>query len=142
MTLGEIKDQVREHFGRIGWPTTNLDFAMSSARRDIEKFSNFYWMRDSTSFSTVASTQTYAIGSGLAINEANFKDARAFHIKESTDTVWTEVELGTVTLEEALLMFPTDETDLPLLAVLDNTTIYLPYAGSGLRCQTVSLELD
>lgn len=124
-TLGNIKDQVREHFGRIGWPTTMLDFALDSARRDIEKYSNFYWMRDTTTFDTVASTQTYAIGSALAVNEANFKDARALHIKESTDTVWTEMEFGTVTLEEAKLMFPTDEESLPLLAVLDNTTIYL-----------------
>jgi hypothetical protein len=125
MTLGEVKDQVREHFGRIGWPTTELNFALGSARRDIEKYSNFYWMRDVTTFDLADGTQTYAIGSALAVNEANFKDARALHVKETGDTVWTEVELGTVTLEEAFLMFPTDEETMPLLAVLDNATLYM-----------------
>src|SRR5690349_13088559 len=125
MTLGEVKDIVREHFGRTNWPTYMLDVALGSARRDIEKFENFYWMRDFTTFDTVASTQSYAIGSALAINEANFKDIRALHIKESSDTLWTEVEVGVMTLEEAFLIHPTDEEDLPLLAVLDNTTLYL-----------------
>ncbi len=124
MTLGDIKDVVREHFGRTGWPTYMLDAALSSARRDIEKSGNFYWMRNSTTFNTVASTQTYAITSG-SINKPNFKDLRALHVKESTDVVWTEMEVGTVTLEEASLMFATDETDLPLIAVVDNVTLYL-----------------
>jgi hypothetical protein len=125
MTYGEIKDVVREHFGRIGWPTTMLDVALLSARRDIEKTGNFYWMRDATTFNTVASTASYAIGSGSAINEANFKDARALHAKESSDTVWSEVSLGVVSQEEAALMFPTDEESFPLIAVLDNATITL-----------------
>lgn len=125
MNFGQVKDVVREHFGRTNWPTYMLDVALDSARRDIEKSENFYWMRDSTTFNTVASTQTYAIGSGLAINEASFKDIRALHVKQTTDTLWTEMEVGVLTLEEAFLIHPTDETDFPLTAVLDNTTIYL-----------------
>jgi hypothetical protein len=123
MTYGEVKDVVREHFGRFGWTTLMLEHGLESARRDIEKFSNFYWMRDTATFNTVADTQTYAIGSGLAVDEANFKDIRALHVKESTDTVWSEIDVGKHTLEEAFLMFPTDETDFPLLAVLDNATL-------------------
>ena len=125
MTYGEVKDVVREHFGRIGWPTAMLVHGLEGARRDIEKTSNFYWMRDSTTFSTVAATQSYIIGSAAAINEANFKDLRAVHVKETGDTLWTELQVGTITQEEAALTFPSDETSLPLLAVLDNSTLYL-----------------
>lgn len=125
MTYGQVKDVVREHFGRFGWTTTMLNFALESARRDIEKHSNFYWMRDTATFNTVNGTQSYAIGTGLAINEADFKDLRALHVKESTDTVWTELQVGTITQEEAALGWPTDEKNMPLVAVLDNATVYL-----------------
>ena len=37
MNYGEVKDVVREHFGRIGWPSPMLDIALGSARREIEK---------------------------------------------------------------------------------------------------------
>jgi hypothetical protein len=137
MTLGEIKDVVREHYGRIGWSTVMLDEALASARREVEKYSNVYWMRASATFNTVASTQDYTIGSGDDIDDSgNFKDARAFHIKESADTVWTEVEIGNITQEEASLMFPTDETGMPLLAVLDDLTIYLyPKPDDAYNCK-------
>lgn len=125
MTYGEVKDVVREHFGRIGWPTAMLVHALEGARRDIEKHSNFYWMRDTATFDTVDGTQSYAIGSGSAINEANFKDLRALHVKEDGDVMWTELQVGTITQEEAALSFPTDEENMPLVAVLDNSTVYL-----------------
>jgi hypothetical protein len=125
MTFGEIKDVVREHFGRTGWPTQMLDEALDSARREIEKYGNFYWMRDTNSFNISDGTATYVIGSSQAVDEANFKDARALHVKETGDTVWSEVQLGTHTQEEASLMFPTDEENMPILAVLDNATLIM-----------------
>ena len=125
MTYGEVKDVVREHYGRIGWPSAMLVHALEGARRDIEKYQNFYWMRDSATFNTVASTQSYIIGSGSAVNEANFKDIRALHVKESGDTIWTEVTVGDLTQEEAALIYPTDEEQMPLTAILDNSTLYL-----------------
>lgn len=125
MTFGEIKDTVREHYGRTGWPTHMLDEALKSARREIEKSGNFYWMRDTNSFDLADGTATYVIGSAAAVDEANFKDARALHVKESGDTVWSEVNLGTHTQEEASLMFPTDEENMPMLAVLDNSTLIM-----------------
>lgn len=125
MTYGQVKDVVREHFGRIGWSSDFLDLALAAARGDIEKSGNYYWMRDVTTFNTVAATQTYAIGSGLAINEANFKDIRALHAKETTSTLWEEVPVGIATLEETFLSWATDDDDFPQTAVLDNTTLYL-----------------
>lgn len=124
MTFGEIKDAVREHFGRVGWPTVMLDQALASARRDIEKSGNYYWMRASGTFNTVASTQSYATASS-PISKPNFKDLRALHLKESTSNVWTEIACGVMPLEEANLIYATDDEDFPQLAVLDNSTIYL-----------------
>ena len=124
MTYGEIKDIVREHFGRVGWPTAMLDQALASARREIETQGNYYWMRTSGTFNTTASTQSYAITSGT-INKPNFKDLRALHIKESGETLWAEIEAGIMPLEDAMLDFATDETDMPSLGVVDNETLYL-----------------
>lgn len=127
MTYGQIQDVVREHFGRIGWPTTMLKTALDSARRDIEKNSNggYYWMRTTDTGSLVAAQQSYSITTSTSngFNLPDFKDARALSVKESTSTVWSDVALGTVTLEEAERMFATDEDDLPTLAIIDNTTM-------------------
>src|SRR5689334_11747142 len=124
MTLGEVKDIVREHFGRTNWPTYMLDVALSSARRDVEKFENFYWMRSSVTFNTVASTQSYALISG-SINKPNFKDLRALHVKQTGDTLYTGAAVGELTREAAFLIHPSDEENMPLAAVVDNTTLYL-----------------
>jgi len=129
MNLGEVKDVVREHFGRIGWPTVMLDLALGSARREIEKNSNggYYWMRSTKTFNSVASQQDYSITTATAngLNLPNFKDVRALRVKESGDTVWTDVSVGEVTQEEAETMFATDEENMPLIAIVDNTTLKL-----------------
>ena len=129
MVYGDVKDAVREHFGRIGWPTPMLDQALASARREIEKNSNggYYWMRSTKTFDSIASQQDYSIilgtSGGLALT--SFKDVRALRVKESSDTVWTDVSVGEVTQEEAETMFATDETGMPLIAIIDNTTLKL-----------------
>jgi len=129
MNLGEVKDVVREHFGRVGWSTTMLDLALGSARREIEKHAEggYYWMRATKSFSTVAAQQDYSITTSASggLDLADFKDARALKVKTTTDTVWSDVSVGEVTQEEAESMFATDETTMPLVAVIDNVTLKL-----------------
>lgn len=140
MTYGEIKDVIREHFGRVGWPTFMLDQALAAARRDIEKQGNYYWMRSSGTFNTSASTATYAITSGT-INKPNFKDLRALHIKESSSTFWTPVDIGNMPLEEAKLAFATDDEDMPTLGVVDNATLYLfPIPDDTYNCTIYHFE--
>lgn len=129
MLFGEIKDTVREHFGRTGWPTAMLDIALGAARRDIEKNSNggYYWMRATKTFSSVVDQQNYSIplSSSGGLFLPNFKDVRALRVKETTDNIWTDLSVGEVTQEEADVMFATDDTDIPTLAVIDNVTIKL-----------------
>ena len=55
-TIGEVKDIVREHFGRTQFPTGQLDQALAEGRRIIENFSNFWWMRGRKDFSLTVNT--------------------------------------------------------------------------------------
>jgi len=129
MLLGEIKDVVRQQFGKIGWPTNMIDFALASARRDIEKNSEggYYWMRATKTWNAVATQQSYSITTSASngLNLPNFKDVRAIRVKESTSTIWSDVSVGEVTLEEAETMYSTTETTMPALAIIDNTTLTL-----------------
>lgn len=123
MTLGEIKDVVREHFGRMGLPTVILDLALAEGRKLIEREANFWWMRATTTFNLVIDTQDYLIGSTLAVNIVNFKDARALNFKKSTETRWRPLSLGIYDQEELDVMYPTDSAGAPELAIVDNTTL-------------------
>ncbi|MCI0565367.1 MAG: hypothetical protein MN733_43435 [Nitrososphaera sp.] len=127
MTYGVLKDIVREHFGRIGWPSAMLDQALAQARRDIEKNGNYYWMRDSATFNTTDGDNTEAITSGN-INEAAFKDIIALGIKETTEFIYTPVDVGNISLEEAEMVFSVGDTtdeDMPRVAVIENVTLHL-----------------
>lgn len=123
MLLYEVKDLVREHFGRLGLPSSILNMALAESRRMIEREANFWWMRGSIDFNLVVNTQTYAIGSGLAINIANFKDARALQQKISTETQWETVELGILDQEDLNIMYENDDDGEPEYAVIDNVTL-------------------
>jgi hypothetical protein len=125
MLYYEVKDMVREHFGRMGLPTGILDTALAESRKMIEREGNFWWMRGIANFNLVASTTTYAIGSGLAIDIAKFKDARALQQKKSTDTRWEPVELGVIDQEDLNLMYDNDDPGEPEYAIIDNTTLYV-----------------
>ena len=137
MLYYEVKDMVREHFGRLGLPTSILDIALAESRKMIEREGNFWWMRGIANFNLVASTTTYAIGSGLAIDIAKFKDARALQQKTSTATRWEPVELGVIDQEDLNLMYDNDDTGEPEYAIIDNTTLYvyppLPDAAYNMR---------
>ena len=124
MLLHDVKDVVREHFGRVGLPTSLLTFALAEGRKTIEREGNFWWMRASKDFSLVVNQQDYVIAaSGGDITIPNFKDARALHQKVSTETSWCPVELGTVEQDQLNLMYDTDAQGEPEFAVIDNMTL-------------------
>lgn len=123
MLLYELKDFVREHFGRLGIPSSLVNIGLTEARKLIEKEANFWWMRGIADFSAVVNTSDYVIGSGLAIDIANFKDARALQFKVSTDHRWQPVGLGTKDQEELNMMYDDDDEGEPEIAVLDNVTL-------------------
>ena len=126
MQYYQIKDYVREHFGRTGIPTSFLDLALEAGRLEIENHANFWWMQTDTTFSLVDGTQTYAIGSGSAIDIARFKDAKALHWRASgSDTSWEPVMLGVMEKDELDLLYDTDDTGDPEYAVIVDNTLYV-----------------
>lgn len=100
MLLGEAKDVVREHFGRLGLNTTMLTLGLTEGRKIIEREANFWWMRDTYDASAVINQQDYSIQSGGDFDIANFKDIRALLAKKASDVNWQPVEVGTVDHEE------------------------------------------
>lgn len=123
MLLYEAKDVVREHFGRIGLPTSILNIALAEGRKTIEKEGNFWWMRTIADFSAVIDTGEYTIESGGDIDISNFKDARALQQKDPSFVRWEPVELGIVDEEQLNIMYDEDDEGPPELAVIDNTTL-------------------
>ena len=122
MKLFEAKDIVREHFGRLKFPTAFLDLAFEQGRRTIEKYGNFWWMRDEKDFSFIVNQQAYDIKTipNGGLNLPNFKDARRLICKQSTATTWDPVTLGTVSKEDLDLAYATDDDGQPETAVIEN----------------------
>jgi hypothetical protein len=125
MLLYEAKDVVREHFGRLGLPTSILTIALNEGRKMIEKEGNFWWMRTIADFVTVVGQQEYVIGDADDIDIANFKDARALQQKMSSEVNWEPVDLGIIDEEELNLMYDEDDDGEPENAVIDNVTLKL-----------------
>lgn len=125
MYLYEAKDVVREHFGRLGLPTSILNIALTEGRKLIEKEGNFWWMRTIADFVAVVDQQEYVIGDADDIDISNFKDARALHQKRSEDVRWEPVELGIVDEEQLNLMYDEDDDGEPEYAIIDNVTLKL-----------------
>lgn len=125
MLFYQVKDYVREHFGRAGIPTSFLDLALEAGRLEVENAGNFWWMQSQIDFNTVDGTQTYIIGSGAAINIARFKDAKFLFWKETTDVQWEIVDLGQWEKDELDRMYNTDDAGTPEAAALVNKTLYL-----------------
>lgn len=94
MTYGEAKDIVRINIGKLDIEPTLLNYILASGRREIEKDNSWYYMRRRLEFNLEVDIQAYAIGSGLAINEANFKNARVVMFRESGGTVWSSIQSG------------------------------------------------
>jgi hypothetical protein len=123
MYLYEAKDVVREHFGRLGLPTSILSVALTEGRKVVEKEGNFWWMRTTADFSAVVDSNEYSIQSGGDIDISNFKDGRALQQKLPTETRWGPVELGVLDEETLNLMYDDDDEGEPEQAIIDNTTL-------------------
>jgi hypothetical protein len=124
MNFSEIKDYIREHFGRVGIPTSFLTLALELGRKEIENHSNFWWMEDSVDFNLTAADNSYPLTSGT-INESNFKDLRALYWRISTDNFWTPIPVVPMAKEDLDLEYDTDEDGEPEQAVIFNDTLYI-----------------
>lgn len=127
MNLGDVKDIVREHFSRTAFPTVMLDFALAEGRRIVESHANFWWMRDEKDFSLTIGTGSYGIttsGTGN-LNLPNFKDARAFHWAQPSGVRFEPTELGTITKEEADLLYDSDDEGNPELVLVENDDLII-----------------
>lgn len=128
MNTGQIKDYVREHFGRVGIPTSMLDLYLESARLLIEQQGNFWWMAAASpaTFNLTIDDGDYTIAaSGGDIAITKFKDIRALHYKASTDTQWTEIEIGPYTKPELDLSYADGSDGPPECATLEDATLYI-----------------
>jgi hypothetical protein len=128
MTTGQIKDYIREHFGRVGIPTFIIDLALEASRLQIEQQGNFWWMAAASpaTWDLVVDDGDYTIASsGGDITIAKFKDIRALHYKLSTDTQWIEVEVGPDTKNELDLQYADGSDGSPEYAVLEDSTLYI-----------------
>ncbi len=128
MTIGEVRDIVRELVERFNIPAHVLNYAMGRGRREIENRENFYWMSVATpkDWSTVDGQQGYSVtlstSNGLGIT--NFKDIRILGTKTTSDTAYSEVDTDPP-LEELAIAFATDDKGQPEVAILENDTLLL-----------------
>ena len=129
MILGEVKDVIREHFGRMGISTSLVDIALKEGRKLVEKEANFWWMRGTIDFVLGVNQQDYVIGTGEDVEIDNFKDGRALQWKKTTDVRWSSVDFGTMDEEELNLMYDETDTGNPEAAIMDNVTlkVYPPF---------------
>ena len=124
MKLFQVKDYVREHFGRVGIATGFLDLALEMGRKEIENAANFWWMEDFVDFNLIATTSAYPVKT-TPISEANFKDLRAVMWKKSTETQYESIPVGHKSKDELDLEYQTDDEGEPEQMVLLNETLYV-----------------
>ena len=126
MLPSQIKDVIREHFGRLGFPTVMVDLALEEGRKLIEKEANFWWMEAEATFSLVVDDADYVIAaSGGSITIPNFKDAQALQWKRSTDVRWEAVSLGDESKDALDVMYDTDDEGWPEAAVIKDMTLFV-----------------
>lgn len=126
MLLYQIKDVVREHFGRIGLPTAILDLALAEGRKLIEHEANFWWMEDEATFNLVVDQADYDIAaSGGEITIPNFKDAQALFWRTTGTTHWDPVSLGENTKDDLDLLYGTADEGSPEAAYLQDKKLYI-----------------
>ena len=128
MLTYQIKDYIREHFGRVGIPTTFLDLYLEAGRLLIEQQGNFWWMTSTTPalFDTTIDDGDYVIAaSGGDITIPKFKDLRALHYKVSTAVSWIKISVGPDTKDELDLMYDDGSNGAPERATLENMTLYI-----------------
>lgn len=123
MLLAECKDVVREHFGRLGFPSFFVELGLTEGRKLIEKEGNFWWMRSISNFNLQVNVAEYSIEAGGDVDVDNFKDARALQQKLPTDNNWDTVDLGVTDEEQLNIMYDEDDIGEPEEAIIDNTTL-------------------
>ena len=140
MNTGEVKDYIREHFGRVGIPTTMVDLYLSAGRTKIEQTGNYWWMAvgNPATWNLTIDDGDYTIASsGGDITITNFKDVRALHYKLSTATQWEPISLGPETKPELDLMYADGTDGPPERAVIEDSTLYIyqqdPQAAYNMR---------
>jgi len=128
MTTGQIKDYIREHFGRVGISTFIVDLALEASRLQIEQQGNFWWMASASpaTWNLTVDDGDYVIAaSGGDITIVKFKDIRALHYKLSTDTQWIEVEVGPASKNELDLEYADGTDGPPECATLEDATLFI-----------------
>lgn len=126
MYLHQIKDTIREHFGRTGLSTTLVDLALQEGRLLIEKEANFWWMESEVDFSLIVDQQEYLIGpDSPEIDIPNFKDAQFLSFKKTTDNDWAPVTVGQQEKSELDLMYSTDDPGEPESAIVKGQTLII-----------------
>jgi hypothetical protein len=125
MNYFQIKDYVREHFGRTGIDTAMLDLYLEASRLIIENHGNFWWMQNEVTFNATDGVSSYAIGDGSAIDIPRFKDAKVLHWREVGDNNWEPVDLGSTEKDVLDLMYQTDDTGSPEAAAIVDDTLFL-----------------
>lgn len=135
MQLWEAKDIVRAHFGGTAFPTVMLDHALTQGRRTIEAHANFWWMQGETDFALSIDRQTYPLESG-PILLPDYKDINALSWREplfpqGTPPVtgpgksWEPVWVGDMPKEELDVLYDTDDSGSPDIAIIENNTMYV-----------------
>ena len=124
MLIWEAKDIVRAHFGGTAFPSVQLDHALTQGRRMIETHANWWWMQGETDFTLTINDGEYNVDAS-PISLTNFKDLRAMSWREPSGTSWEPIAFGDHTKEELDVLYDTDDTGSPEVAVLENKTIYL-----------------
>src|SRR3990167_419935 len=120
MEIGKIKDMVRDVVGRDVMQGHVMDFALASARREIEKTANFYWMRSSKTWTCVVNQQNYSITTSTSsgLNLPNFKDVLVLFSSVPSSNQWREVIPSDLfRLEE---QYQTNAPGQPRFFVIDN----------------------
>ena len=126
MQLWQVKDIVREHFGRTGFNTNMLTLALDEGRRIIENEGNWWWMKDINNFTLTIDQQEYDIETGGDIVEPDFKDLRWLSYRQSSASVqWEPIEVGSIGKEELDMMYQTDDEGPPEAAALENKTLFI-----------------
>jgi hypothetical protein len=128
MNLGEVKDAVREHFGRTGFNTPMLEQALAKGRRMVEQEGNFWWMHDEHDFDLVIDQGSYSItttsSNGLGLS--NYKALEFLSWREDGSTGAYNL-LSTGEAEKAVLdtLYDTDDEGEPEDAAIQGTTLYI-----------------
>lgn len=133
-TFWQIKDRVRAHLGEFDIPDWQLTQALDHGRKEIENRVNAYWMRKGPiDVNYTIAQQRYNIVTDLGITD--FKDLRLTMNKELSQNVYEEVPTD-LDFEQTELLYATDDTGLPEVAVLDDDDMVfypIPDAADDMR---------